>query len=300
MFSMRLVWIGMGIILSLGLAACGQSAHGSNPPVAVQKSGHVTHIYPTPKATEMATVPASNGMMWILAGNHHAQALFPLELTSHTVGKGIALNASTIGVGQVPAGSLFTIQNGSTARIIWRSPTTAKRSGALNLPSGVVTGAAGQAGRHIYLVCESGTQSKEAVIVTTGPHAAIAGTWPVSPSTISVAPTPSGRHLYALTSSGQITEWSTKSHKAASQFSIGQSGRSLVINPAGTTLYALKGRRNTRNIAVVSLATENVSSVLPAPAYARQIVMSASGRVLYAVVGTSAYGNVQEITNLGG
>ena len=290
----------MSVLAGL-VSACGVSAQGGSAPVVASKTGHISRIYPTPKGTEMASMPAPNGMMWVLAGNQHVQALFPLELTHHTVGNGIALNARTSLVGQVASGPLFTMENGSTPQIVWRSATSGKRTGFLSLPGSAIAGASGQTGHHLYFVCLTATHRSEAVMVTTGSHPSVSGTWSVPSTTVSLAPSPTGRHVYTLGTTGQVTEWSTKSpHQMVSQFSIGQSGRSLVINPAGTTLYVLKGRHHIRNIAVVSLSTESVSHVLAAPAYSHQIVMSPNGHALYVVVGTAVYGNVQEITQLGG
>ncbi len=288
-------------VLAGGVSACGVSAQGAPAPVVASKTGHVSRIYPTPKGTEMASMPALNGMMWVLAGNQHVQALFPLALTHHTVGNGIALNARTSLVGQVASGPLFPMQNGSKPQIVWRSATSGKRIGFLSLPGSAIAAASGQRGHHLFFVCLTAAHRSEVVVVTTGPHPAVSGSWTVPSTTISMAPSPTGRHVYTLSTTGQVTEWSTKSsHQMVSQFSIGQSGRGLVINPAGTTLYVLKGRHHVRNIAVVSLATESVSHILAAPAYSGQIVMSPNGHALYAVVGTASYGNVQEITQLGG
>ena len=291
-------WMGLGLVLTLSMAGCAfVSTRHASAPVSPSRQGHIARIYPTPKRTEMASMPAPNGMMWVLAGHQHVQTLFPLALTHHTVGRGIALNAHTSLVGQVVSGPLFTMQNGSTPQIVWRSPTSGKRTGSLSLPGSAIAATAGQRGDHLYLVCLTAVHRSEVVVVTTGSHPAVSGSWLVPSTTVSLAPLSTGRHVYTLSTTGQVTEWSTaSSHQMVSQFSIGQSGRSLVINPAGTTLYVLKGRHHVRNIAVASLATESVLHVLAAPAYSRQIVVSPNGHALYAVVGTATYGNVQEIT----
>lgn len=73
----------------------------------------------------------------------------------------------------------------------------------------------------------------------------------------------------------------------------------MAVNPIGTGLYALKGQGTVRNVAVSSISTERVTEVLPAPANSIQLLISHDGS-LYFVVGTSAMGNVQTVTGLGG
>ncbi len=296
----RFFWTSVAMAYVTTLSGCGSNVHSSNPPVVVQSSGHIARIYPTARGTEMASAPAANGVMWVLAGTSHAQALYPLELTARTVEKGIPLNASTNAVGRLPAGPLFTAEGGSHPQLVWRSPISGQRTGTLSLPGVAVSLAAGQGGRHVYALCLMADHTESVVVIDTGNKPNISATWNVPSNTISLAPTPSARHLYTLSTNGQVNEWSLRTHQMTSQFSVGQSGRSLIINLAGTTLYALKGRHHIRNIAVVPLATESVSHVLAAPAYARQIVMPANGREIYVVVGNHAYGNIQEITGIGG
>jgi hypothetical protein len=55
----------------------------------------------------------------------------------------------------------------------------------------------------------------------------------------------------------------------------------------------LKGSSSVANIAVVSVSTESIRHVLPAPRGCRQVLVSADGRQLYDVVGTASYGNIQ-------
>ncbi len=47
------------------------------------------------------------------------------------------------------------------------------------------------------------------------------------------------------------------------------------------------------NVAKVSVATQSVRRVLPAPANSLQVFVSADGSELYQLVGTSSYGNIQ-------
>ncbi len=285
------------LIISTALAGCGQSAA---PPVTrapVVKSA-ILHIYPTPAGTESAAGP-SQGTLWVLAGSPQTQALFPLLLGQHTIGHGLPLPAASRTVAllknQTLAVGLATAKSGT---VQWLSAPYAKVQALCPLPGPVLDATAGPHGQHLFVLYQTSTKVMAGVVplLATKPTA----TWAVPSSTVSLAPGPKGAHVYTLTSAGQVTEWPVASpHPALTQFVVGQSGYSLALNPQGTLLYALKGRGPVRNIAVVSLATESVLRVLPAPAASRQILMNANGKDLYAVVGTSAYGNVQTITGLG-
>ncbi len=67
----------------------------------------------------------------------------------------------------------------------------------------------------------------------------------------------------------------------------------MAVSSDGASLYVLKGEGAGRNVAVVDLATQAVTSVLPAPAGSVDVVLSPDGSMLYQIVGTPDVGNVQ-------
>ena len=285
------------LVISSVVAGCGQNAIAPTTRPSIKKSA-ITQIYPTSAGTEAAGGP-SQGTLWVLAGTQQDQALYPLPLSQHTIGHGIPLSAASRTVallkGQTLAVGLASTKVGA---IQWLSDPFTKVQALCPLPGPVLAVAAGPHGQHLFVLYQAPNQVMVRVVPRLG--TTLTATWAVPSSTVSLAPGPKGAHVYTLTSTGQVTEWPVASpHPALTQFVVGQSGYSLALNPQGTLLYALKGRGPIRNIAVVSLATESVLRVLPAPAASRQILMNATGKTLYAVVGTSVYGNIQTITGLG-
>ena len=278
------------------VTGCGR--HQSEKPLPKTRPAGVVHIYPTAKGSESVGGPQSNGTLWVLAGSASTQAVYPLLLTQATVGPGVLVPQSARSVALVPNGPLAVGLASTPGAVQWRTVPNAKLSGSLGLPGPVVTLAAGTSGSHVYALWK--TSAGEAVGQIRVNPPAVATQWPVPANTVSLVPGPQGAHLYTLTSAGKVTEWAIATHQAIGQFVVGQSGRSLAVNPAGTVLYALKGRGTVRNVAVVSVATESVKKVLPAPADSLQILISPDGRSLYVVVGDSAMGNEQTITGLGG
>jgi DNA-binding beta-propeller fold protein YncE len=119
------------------------------------------------------------------------------------------------------------------------------------------------------------------------------GSIPVPLGTVALVSTPSQKFLYCLEPSGLISQTSVTDGRLTSQFSVAGTGRSLALSPDAGTLYVLKGIGPVRNVAVVKLATQTVVKVLPAPADAEVIRLSPDGTILYDVVGTPAYSNIQ-------
>jgi DNA-binding beta-propeller fold protein YncE len=137
-----------------------------------------------------------------------------------------------------------------------------------------------------------GSASVTIVAARTG---AITGTVPVPQDTVSVAVTPQGRpaDIYVLERTGLVEEIATASGHIDQSFRVGTAGRALALSPDGDTLYVLKGTAAVSNVAVVSVATESVRRVLPAPSHCHGLLVSANGGQLYEVVGTASYGNIQ-------
>lgn len=284
----------------LGISGCGLGSTHTAQSALAAHPGQIAQIYPTPAGTEDGTAPQMNGSVWVLAASAGQAALYPLLLTHKTVGTKVTVSATTNQVVVLPpSGPLVTSEDGSHPALVWRSVTTGKPSGPrVPLAGSVEDLASGSTGQHLYAVVDTG-RAAEVVMVATQSQKVVAQ-WAVPEDTVSVCVAPSGQDVYTLSVRGQITEWSVASHDAISHFAAGHSGEDLTINPAGTVIYALKGRGAVRNIAEVSISTESVVRVIAAPAAARRLVMAPNGRSLYAIVGTVAYGNVQTITNIGG
>jgi DNA-binding beta-propeller fold protein YncE len=119
------------------------------------------------------------------------------------------------------------------------------------------------------------------------------GSVPVPADTVSIVPNPAQTALYVLQENGLIDVIRIAGGTLSSSFPVGDPGISLALSPDGSTLYVLKGSPTVSNIAVVDVATQSVRRVLPSPSDCHQVLVSASGKQLYEVVGTASYGNIQ-------
>jgi DNA-binding beta-propeller fold protein YncE len=112
-------------------------------------------------------------------------------------------------------------------------------------------------------------------------------------NTVSVAPDSTGVSVYALQPDGQVSQVAVAGGQIMTRFATGPGARSVALSPDGSTLYVLRNAEQIATVAKVSIATESVQKVLPAPSDSRQVLVSADGNELYQLVSTSSYGNIQ-------
>jgi DNA-binding beta-propeller fold protein YncE len=279
-----------GALTVCALAAC---SSGGTPPAAPTQSTGPERILAAPKNLRSAAEPQPNGTIWTLAGDTATRALFEFNLTG----------------GQRPIGATPV---SDTAQSIAESLTGvigvalgAKRTGALELLNGstgtvartVPIGAparqvvVGSDGSTFYVL--NGTSASASVTIVNSQNGHIIGTVPVPLDTVSIVPDLQEATIYALQPSGVISQIAVAGGRVMTNFNTGDAARSIALSPDGGTLYVLKGPVAAPNVAVVDVATESVSRVLPAPANCLQILVSPSGSELYQMVGTPGYGNIQ-------
>jgi DNA-binding beta-propeller fold protein YncE len=123
---------------------------------------------------------------------------------------------------------------------------------------------------------------------------------PVDNRAVAIAPLPDGSGIWVLLSTGTVQEVSAATNHVVTSFATGEQAAALALSPDGKILYVLRAVQELSiaphvgsNVAVVDLATEQVTHVLPAPAHCVDISISADGRTLYDAVGTSKVGNIQ-------
>jgi DNA-binding beta-propeller fold protein YncE len=280
---------GLVLLALLPLAAC--SAGGAAAPAA-KTAAHPERILAAPKGVLAAGQPQSNGAIWTLAGSAASRGLFEVSLTSgRTIGSisvskaaqsvtesltgvlGLALGTSTAGA--------LELLNGGTGAITRTVP--------LGAPARQVV--VGADGATFYVL--NGSATSASVTIVDSADGRVQGTVPVPLDTVSIVPDVEETTLYALQPSGRVSQIAVAGGKIVTSFPIGASGRSLALSPDGGTLYVLKDRLASTNVAVVDLATESVLKVLPTPSNCIQVLVSASGGQLYQVVGTLGYGNIQ-------
>jgi DNA-binding beta-propeller fold protein YncE len=272
------------------LAGCGQAGQHDSPSAASAVL-LPEHIVNAPKNLLAAAPPQAGGSMWMLAGPPSA-GLFQFSVATGHASGSVSVSSSARSVAQSGTGmiGLATGTRRSGALELLRG-TTPRPVRTVALPAPARQVVAGGASFYV-LTAWPGAASVTIVAARTG---AITGTVPVPADTVSVAVTPQGRpaDIYVLERTGLVDEIATASGHIDDSFRVGTAGRALALSPDGDTLYVLKGTAAVSNVAVVSVATESVRRVLPAPSHCHGLLVSADGGQLYEVVGTASYGNIQ-------
>jgi DNA-binding beta-propeller fold protein YncE len=277
---------------AITVAACGGGAtpEGSRGHAAAGMKPE--HIVPAPKNLLAAAQPQPNGTMWMLAGSAASRGLYQIDLSSGQVIGSLSVSNAAQSVAQSLTGmiglGLGTVRTGALELL---DGATVKVNRIVPLPAPAREVVVGSDDTTFYVL--TGTPSASSVSIVNSRNGRVRGTVPVPADAVSFSPGAQQTALYVLGSDGRVSEISIVDGKVIASFVVGDSGRSLAFSPDGTTLYALKGTAATSNIAVVDIARESVQRALPAPSHCLEVVLSASGRQLYEVVGTAGYGNVQ-------
>ena len=279
-----------GALTVCALAAC---SSGSTLPVAPTQSTGPERIVAAPKNLRSAAEPLPNGTMWTLAGDSATRALFEFSLTGgqRPIGAKPVSNAaqsiaeSLTGVIGVALGT----HNTGALQLLNGSTGATSRTIPLGAPARQVV--VGSDGSTFYVL--NGTTASASVTIVNSQNGRTLGTVPVPLDTVSVVPDIQEATIYALQPSGAVSQIAVAGGRIMSTFRTGDSARSMALSPDGDTLYVLKGPMTAPNVAVVDVATQSVSRVLPAPANCLQILVSANGGELYQMVGTPGYGNIQ-------
>lgn len=247
---------------------------------------------PAPAGLISGGAPQPDGTMWVLAGSPASRTIQEIDVaTSKTLGV-VPVSASASALTELSTGVIAVGTATSTAGSVeLRDGSTGALTKSIALSAPVRSLAAGANGTDVYaLVSSSKAAAVDVVDTSTG---SVVGKVPVSLGAVSVVGSPGGSSVYVLSNNGAVEQLAVTGGAPAARFSVGHSGIALAISPSGSALYALKGGGSVRNVAVVSTATESVQRVLPAPAGAVGVQVSADGTDLYDLVGTSGVGNVQ-------
>jgi DNA-binding beta-propeller fold protein YncE len=286
--SRRVTMAGMGIAAALLLAACGSGTRpaSSRQPSASPSPPSPVRIVNAPVSLLAATVPQANGVIWGLAGIS-SKALYQLGGSS-SVSVSRSARSVAESTDSVLGLALGSRRSGALELLDGR---TAEPTATIALPAPARQVVVGSDGTTFYVL--TGWPHSASVTVINSRNGRIRGTIPVPKGAVSVAPDPAQTTLYVLQQNGLVDEIGVAGGKILDSFPVGGGGISLALSPDGSTLYVLKGSSTVANIAVVSVATESIRHVLPAPSGCRQVLVSANGRQLYEVVGTARYGNIQ-------
>jgi hypothetical protein len=280
--------------IALVATACSSSKSTRSASTANRQAVNIKpeRIVNVPAEALSATPPQPNGVVWVLAGTPSSKGIFQIDLSTGKVLGSLSVSSAAQSLTETPTGLLgMTIGTSNAGALELMNATTGTAVDTIPVGAPAQVGIAGASGTSIYVL--NGNASTKSVTNIDVQNRSPAGTVPVPRNTVSIAVNPQQTILYALSSNGEVSEVSLAGGQLLSAFSVGHSGTSLILGPTGHTLYVLKGISTARNVAIVNLATESVRKVLPAPAYADQVLVSSGGHHLIDLVGTPSVGNLQ-------
>jgi DNA-binding beta-propeller fold protein YncE len=281
---------------TLAATACGGGGSSGNGHTNAAAANMPRHIVGTPKDVRSATEPQANGVIWTLAGER-SRGIYAIDATSGHVRHSMSVSAGATSIAETAHGvlglALGTTTSGALELI---NAKTYKPIETVPLPAPARYVTVASNGSIFYVL--SGWSRSASVTLIGARTDTTEKTIPVPADTVSVAPDPAGKSVYVLERNGLVSEISLSGRLDGSRFKVGsgsgsEKGLGLAISPDDKSLYVLKGTPAIANIAVVDLATQSVTRVLPAPSHCVAILAANSGRKLYEVAGTASYGNIQ-------
>jgi DNA-binding beta-propeller fold protein YncE len=283
----------IGVALLGVITACGAS---STPPSSapVIKASHAKprFIIPTPADTLDGTYPEPNGSMWVLAGSPASHGIYTVDLSTKKLTGSVSVSNDAKTVAESPTGILaLGLATATTGAVEFLNGSTGAPLKTVPVSGPVVSIAAGDDGVTFY-VLNGNTQAKTVAILN-AQTGKLDGTIAAPADAVGVVPAPNEESVFVLEPNGVVSQIATTGGHILTQFPIGNSGLALALSPNGQTLYALKGQGSVENVAVVNVAKESVTRVLPAPADTEAITLSPDGQILYDIVGAPGLGNIQ-------
>lgn len=284
----------MGTGAVLALAGCGSKpAHNATGPRV--KASHLkpSVIIPTPANTLDGTYPEPNGSMWIVAGSPSSHGIYQVNLGSKKLGGSVSVSNNANTIAESSTGILaLGVSTAASGAVQFLNGSTGAPLKTVAVSGPVASLAAGADGVTFYAL--NGTPKAKAVTIINAQTGKVDATIPAPSDAVSVVPAPNEQSVYVLEPNGVVSQLTTAGGHITTQFPIGNSGIDLAVSPNGNTLYVLKGQGTLENVAVVNLAKEAVTEVLPAAANTQAIALSPNGQILYDIVGAPGVGNIQE------
>jgi hypothetical protein len=274
------------------LTACGSGAPLAKPEHLAEAASSPERIVQAPASLMAAVLPQANGITWGLAGTS-SKGLYQLGgVSGQTMAGSVSVSSSAQSLAESGKGVLgLALASRRSGAIELLDGRTGKYIRTIPLPGPARQVVAGRDGTTFYALTVWPTSAS--VSVVSSRNRKLHSTVPVPADTVSIVPNPAQTALYVLQGNGLIDVISLPRGRISSSFPVGDPGISLALSPDGSTLYALKGSQAVSNIAVIAVATQSVRRVLPAPGDCHQVLVSASGKQLFEVVGTVSYGNIQ-------
>ena len=283
------------------VAACSSpsSPNGATSTTAAPSNAHKP-VRTIPAAAGLAAIgaPQPNGVIWTLVKVPGAANLEEIQLTDGKPAMTVPESVDAVDVVQSSTGELAVgVATATTGSLELRNGGSASLTATVPIGAPVRRVAVGGDGKTFY-VLDGNSTSMSVSVVDASTHS-ITKTIPVPLDSLDVVPSADQSSLYVLTgtptgtTTGTVDQVVVATGKAEGHFVVGPGPICLAISPAGDLLYVLKGTGSIRNTAVVDLATESVSKVLPAPEAANDVQVDADGTEIYVAAGTETYGNIQ-------
>lgn len=278
-------------------AACGSSASvpGQNPSGGTSANPtKPTKIFPAPAGLIAIGQPQSNGTMWMLSGNSSAKTLTSLNIATGKLGQPVPAsnNASSLAQGQNgPIGIGLATPTGGA--IQFANPLTGAVTSSVPVPAQVRQVSVGVNGTTFYVLNGAPGGAANVAIVSSA-SGAVGATVPVSSTAVSVTSNPDGSQLFVLQPTGTVQIVSVQNGTILGHFPVGSTGVQLALSSDGTTLYAMKSTAAGCNVGVVNVVSQQVTTVIGAPAGCVGLVPSPGGTSIFDAVGLPTVGNVQE------
>jgi hypothetical protein len=282
------------MVVAAGCGTTSAAAHHKKTKVTASAVSHAkpTTIYATPKGTLGVTSPLPDGESWLVAGDGASKGVYLLNLSSKKIATSTSVTNSASAIAESSTGIVALGMGTPTSGAVeFLNGSTGSPIKTVAVSGPVESVAAGENGVTFYAL--NGNATARAVAIINSTTGKITGSVASPKDGVAVVVSPNQQSAYILEPNGNVDEVALPGGQLESLFPIGHSGIAEVLNPAGTTLYVLKGQGTIRNVAVVNIATEKVETVLPAPANANSVAISPDGATLYVAAGTPTYGNVQ-------
>jgi hypothetical protein len=281
-----------GIAASSVLAACSGGTPTAGSPVVAKKADRVISA---PAGLQAGGEPQPSGFMWVLAGSGATKTIDQLTLGSGSAGKvqrilPVSVSASTLAESSSGLVALG-LATATTGAVTFLNGATGTQTGTTPLGAPVLDLVAGADGSTFYAL--NGTATSMSVSVVSSLSNQVTSTVPVPLDTVSIAIQPNQQNILALEPSGKLLEIGVASGRVISQFSVGTGAHSVALSNDGSSLYVLKDAGGAFNVGVIDLATERQVKALPAPANTVGVQVSLDGSLVYDLVGTPRYGNIQ-------
>ncbi|HEY7932186.1 MAG TPA: hypothetical protein VID48_00030 [Solirubrobacteraceae bacterium] len=280
------------LIGAVALAGCGGSGGSSTDSRHPAKNSPGTRTIAAPAGLLAGTVPQPNGTLWVLAGTSRVRAINEINLSTGKKNLAVGVSNSAQALAQSSTGILaLGLASPKTGAVELLAASTGAVTGTIPVGAPVVSVAFGDDGVTLYVL--NGTAKTRSVTIINTSTQKVTDTIGLPSDARSIVPTPDQRAIWSVQASGVVQETSLTSRKAIESFPTASPGIAVAVAPGGGVLYVLKGTSASANIAVISVATERIGSVLAAAANSVDLDVSLDGSQLYDFVGAPSYGNIQ-------